>query len=90
LTQKFCDTIPASLETMRRQLDTNQLMDLAAAAHKLAGAGGSYGFQDISREAKALERLAREPASREELLNHLARLTATCEAARFALTTAMA
>ncbi len=90
LTQKFCDSIPGSLETMRHQLDTNQWTELAAAAHKLAGAGGSYGFQDISREAKVLERLAKEPASREELLNHLARLTATCEAARFALTTAMA
>ncbi|HUO07931.1 MAG TPA: ATP-binding protein [Phycisphaerae bacterium] len=90
LTRKFCDGIAASLDTMQHQLDTNQLNELASAAHKLAGAGGSYGFQDITREAKNLERLAKSHAPREELLSQLARLTATTEAARSALSSASA
>jgi HPt (histidine-containing phosphotransfer) domain-containing protein len=90
LTRKFCDSTSPALDMMRQQLDTNRLDELAATAHKLAGAGGSYGFGDITREAKTLERLAKSAAAREELLNQLARLTATCEGAREALTTATA
>jgi CheY-like chemotaxis protein len=59
LTRKFCDGLTATLESMRQFLRDGKLDELSVAAHRLAGAGGAYGFDDISREAKALERAAR-------------------------------
>ncbi|MGN6367101.1 MAG: ATP-binding protein [Phycisphaerae bacterium] len=88
LTLKFVETLPALLETFHRQIKTGALKELAAAAHKLAGAAGSYGFQDLFREAKSLERLAKEAASTEDLRKQCERLQTTCEAARSALSAA--
>jgi HPt (histidine-containing phosphotransfer) domain-containing protein len=54
---------------------------VAAVAHRLAGAGGAYGFDAITREAKNLEKAVRaeRPA---DIQRYLADLEAACMAAR--------
>jgi signal transduction histidine kinase/DNA-binding response OmpR family regulator len=82
LTQQFCAGTVAMIETFRTRLKNNQIAELAAGAHQLAGAGGSYGFHDITREAKALERLARRNAGSGALADQLDRLAEACQNAR--------
>src|ERR1019366_6808810 len=41
LTQKFCDGTPAIIDNIQSPLRSHDLRALAAAAHQLAGAGGS-------------------------------------------------
>jgi signal transduction histidine kinase/AmiR/NasT family two-component response regulator len=81
LTEKFCDGMPATLLTLDEFLGRSDWDPLAVAAHRLAGAGGAYGFDDITRDAKALERAARSgiAADAQAALEQLQR---TCAAAR--------
>jgi HPt (histidine-containing phosphotransfer) domain-containing protein len=59
--------------------------ELGAAAHRLAGAAGAYGFDAIAREAKEVERLARGPGGPDRAGVARARVAALdglCAAAR--------
>jgi CheY-like chemotaxis protein len=59
LTRKFCEGFPATLAALRELAGRGAWEDVAAGAHRLAGAGGAYGFEEITRRSKALERAAR-------------------------------
>jgi signal transduction histidine kinase/DNA-binding NarL/FixJ family response regulator len=82
LTRKFCDGTTWIVEQLRGRLQTGQLADLASGAHQLAGAGGSYGFHELTREAKTLERMARRGEPRGTLEAQVERVAAACAAAR--------
>jgi signal transduction histidine kinase/HPt (histidine-containing phosphotransfer) domain-containing protein len=75
LTQKFCDGIGATLQSLGEFVARSDWDQLAVAAHRLAGAGGAYGFDEITRDAKALERAARggNPADVHAALEQLTR-----------------
>jgi signal transduction histidine kinase/HPt (histidine-containing phosphotransfer) domain-containing protein len=81
LTQKFCDGIGATLESLGQLAARGDWDPLAVAAHRLAGAGGAYGFDQITRDAKVLERAARArvPADVQAAVERLVR---TCSAAQ--------
>ncbi len=81
LTRKFCDGIAPTLDALRELAVKLAWGELAMAAHRLAGAGGAYGFDEITRDAKALERAARAGA-RDEVEAALRVLAQTCAAAR--------
>ena len=81
LTRKFCDGIVSILASLRELAGRQAWDELAAAAHRLAGAGGAYGFDAITRDAKALERAARGGGA-EEIHTALEALAQTCAAAR--------
>jgi signal transduction histidine kinase/CheY-like chemotaxis protein len=85
LTRKFGESTGVSVEAMREMLKENRVDELAAAAHKLAGAGGSYGFQKVTLEAKILERLAKANSSEGELRGQLDLVDNVCAAARAAI-----
>jgi len=78
LTRRFCEGLPETLSQMKRSLDEKAWAELAAAAHKLAGTGGAYGFADITRQAKVLERLAQAPQQEQEIRTQLDRLEDAC------------
>jgi CheY-like chemotaxis protein len=59
LTRKFVDGIPATMAALRDLAARRAWEELAVGAHRLSGAGGAYGFDEITREAKGLERAAR-------------------------------
>jgi CheY-like chemotaxis protein len=82
LTQRFGEGTIGIIENMRGQLSRGDIKALAAAAHQFAGAGGSYGFHDITREARMLERQAKSGADSSVLQAQLSRLAETCAAAR--------
>jgi CheY-like chemotaxis protein len=82
LTQRFCEGTRTIVNNMRGRLAAGEIPALAAAAHQLAGAGGSYGFHDITREARTLERQARHGAERTVLEIQIGRVDEMCAAAR--------
>jgi signal transduction histidine kinase/CheY-like chemotaxis protein len=81
LIHKFCDGLSASVQNLRDLAARQAWNDLAVAAHRLAGAGGAYGFDDITCDAKALERVARE-AKAVDVQTALEQLAATAARAQ--------
>jgi CheY-like chemotaxis protein len=81
LTVKFLDGLPQTLDTLTASAARSAWDEMALAAHRLAGAGGAYGFEEITREAKALERAVRAN-SEADAEKYLAALKAVCAAAR--------
>ena len=82
LTQRFCEGTAGIVDSMRMKLREGDVGAFTATAHQLAGAGGSYGFHDITREARLLERQAKSGMPAGELKKQLERLDEVCAAAR--------
>jgi CheY-like chemotaxis protein len=83
LAQRFCDGLPQTVETLRSAVGRGAWDEVATVAHRLAGAGGAYGFEDITRDAKILERLVKQPlSSPEEAALSLEQLEKSCRDAR--------
>ncbi|MGC4033130.1 MAG: response regulator [Tepidisphaeraceae bacterium] len=51
----FVERLPEMATELKQHWETQSLVDLKRAAHRLAGAGGSYGLPEISKAASALE-----------------------------------
>jgi len=81
LTVKFLDGLPQAIASLRELAQREAWEDLAVGSHRLAGAGGAYGFEEITRHAKALERCARNKLE-PEIADALAELEAACQAAQ--------
>ncbi len=81
LTVKFLDGLPLTLESFAQMTSRSAWEELAVGAHRLAGAGGAYGFEEITREAKVLERAVRANAPA-EVEKALAALEAACVVGR--------
>jgi signal transduction histidine kinase/DNA-binding response OmpR family regulator len=84
LRQKFCEGTADKVAELRAQESQGKLQEVAAGAHRLAGAAGAFGFESITREAKALETHATPPppADRDQLREQLDRLEEACRHAR--------
>jgi signal transduction histidine kinase/DNA-binding response OmpR family regulator len=59
LRQKFCESLPAKAEELAAHQAAGRTPELAAAVHKLAGAAGAFGFEEIHRASQALEAAVR-------------------------------
>ncbi len=81
LTRRYCEGLTATIDRLREMLGAGAWEQMASSAHKIAGAGGAYGFDAISREARQLERLARRGVGA-DIDPQLARLAEACEAAK--------
>jgi CheY-like chemotaxis protein/HPt (histidine-containing phosphotransfer) domain-containing protein len=71
LTQRFLRGLSETLETMTTCLAEGRLKDLGGLAHRLAGAGGSYGFPSITAAARELEMAAAGGAEAAQLQSRL-------------------
>lgn len=60
LVQQFVDELPSRITQLHNCLDDHRLSDVARFAHQLKGAGGSYGFPQLTAHAERLERLAKQ------------------------------
>lgn len=67
LIELFVSEIPERLAILRRLAEKGQYDELARYAHQLKGAGGSYGFPQLTAAAAALERTAKARLDIEEL-----------------------
>jgi HPt (histidine-containing phosphotransfer) domain-containing protein len=68
LIELFVQEIPDRLAVLRRLVDASDCGELARFAHQLKGAGGSYGFPELTTAAAALEQAAKGQASSSELV----------------------
>ena len=62
LVQLFVEEIPDRLAVLEQNLEQGNWSELARFAHQLKGAGGSYGFPQLTPVAARLEELAKETA----------------------------
>lgn len=76
LVDLFIAELPERLAQLHHLLEAGNLVDLARFAHQLKGAGGSYGFPQVTPVAADLERLARQAADEILLRNALNELIA--------------
>jgi signal transduction histidine kinase/DNA-binding NarL/FixJ family response regulator len=84
LTTRFLQGLSSTLAVMTNCLAEQRFPELAGFAHRLAGAGGSYGFHQITVAARELETAARQPAASaqlQSLLDNLAKAIAEAQAA---------
>jgi HPt (histidine-containing phosphotransfer) domain-containing protein len=84
LTARFLQGLSSTLAVMTNCLAEQRFPELGALAHRLAGAGGSYGFPQITAAARELETAARQPAASaqlQSLLDNLAKAIAEAQAA---------
>ena len=63
--QRFIATLPERLATVTRLLKENKPSDAQRIIHQLKGAGGGYGFDDITRLSAAVERAIKHGDSQE-------------------------
>jgi HPt (histidine-containing phosphotransfer) domain-containing protein len=76
LVHSFVDELPARLATIRSAREDGERDRYVRLVHQLAGAGGSYGFGELSSAASTLElviRRAAGPAAEYESLQVLER-----------------
>lgn len=82
--EEFVDTLPQRVTELQQAYDQLDLNMLATLAHRLKGAGGSYGYPDISQLAAQMERGFRNGDSG-NFREQIDELTSMIEAARTGL-----
>jgi HPt (histidine-containing phosphotransfer) domain-containing protein len=78
LVELFVQELPERLAQLQLAFETGNLAELARFAHQLKGAGGSYGFPQLTPIAARLEMMAKQGADDAALraaLDHLIALT---------------
>jgi len=58
LVEFFVDQMPQRVEALRSSFESGSYEELRSLAHQLKGAGGSYGFPQITESARRLEEQA--------------------------------
>jgi HPt (histidine-containing phosphotransfer) domain-containing protein len=56
LKQKYLQSIPEKIETIKKIITTNELLPLQQEFHKIKGSGKTYGFEDISLVAIPIDK----------------------------------
>jgi HPt (histidine-containing phosphotransfer) domain-containing protein len=79
--EEFVGRLPGQVFTIRRLLEENNLDELRRQVHQMKGAGGGYGFNDITtlaakaemavKEGGTLERIATEVESLVQLVRRV-------------------
>lgn len=67
IVREFALELPGRADGLERLLASQALDELRVTAHQLKGAGGGYGFDEITQLAGALERAIQERRSFEEI-----------------------
>lgn len=83
---RFIESLPDRVREMRDQLAAGDAVSVRQLAHRLKGAGGSYGYPRISGLARRIEALCDRGASAEDVVDAVERLGE--EADRLACVTA--
>lgn len=82
LIEMFVDELPDRLAALERAFMGRRMDDLGRSAHQLKGAGGSYGFDEVTKAAAQLEQTVREQAAEEVVRNAVDELSAICRRLR--------
>ena len=82
LVKMFVDEMPKRVAKLRQQGEAGDWEQLGHTAHQLRGAAGSYGFDQVTPLAAALERSCRESHNEREIEAHLDQLIDLCDRLR--------
>lgn len=77
LVEWFVEQIPQRVRQLEESFENGTLEELGTLAHQLKGAGGSYGFPQITESARRLEQQSRE-SDVEEIRRGLDELVDLC------------
>jgi HPt (histidine-containing phosphotransfer) domain-containing protein len=69
--KEFVDRLPDQVSKMRQLLQTNNLDELRRAVHQMKGAGGGYGFAQITTLAARAEQTVKEQAPIESITQQI-------------------
>ncbi len=81
LVEFFVDAIPERIELLRESFQKQDIEQLRTIAHQLKGAGGGYGFEELSTHAARLEQDCKQndidaaANSLEILIGYMGRIT---------------
>ena len=78
LADMYVDEMPDKMAALQEALDSNQLELLRQTAHQMKGSAGSYGFNQLTPYAAALESSIRENKSLDEICGSLNVLLSLC------------
>jgi CheY-like chemotaxis protein/HPt (histidine-containing phosphotransfer) domain-containing protein len=76
LIAQFTRQLPQSVSELQRQLDQGNLEELARIAHRMKGAGGGYGFNQITELAATAEKAINDAAPLESITGRVNELIA--------------
>ncbi len=79
---EFVAILPERISQLKTAVVGDDFTTARQLSHQLKGAGGSYGFENISLSAAKVEALCREETSYEELSPAIEQLAEECEMAR--------
>jgi CheY-like chemotaxis protein len=82
LVDMFVREMPGRISTLQAQADTRNWEQLARTAHQLKGSAGSYGFDEITPCAAALEDALRDAQPEDRILAALNEVLSLCRRAR--------
>lgn len=85
LVELFVQEVPDRLAQLEQCLDQGNWSELARFAHQLKGAGGSYGFPQLTPVAARVEQLAKQTAPVDQLQAALSELVAVAACLRSGL-----
>ncbi|CAN0373754.1 unnamed protein product, partial [Ectocarpus sp. 4 AP-2014] len=80
LVGRFVSGLPERLGELQAAAQESRLEEVQRLAHQLKGAGGGYGFEQMTAPAHALERLAECGAPSAEIASALKGLGNVCDA----------
>ncbi len=82
LVDMFVDEMPDRIDQLRSRGESGDFEALAATAHQIKGAAGSYGFHQVTPYAKRLETVARDGQCEAEIKESLDELISLCSSLR--------
>lgn len=82
LVGEFVSELPDRISQLREAAQADDHTKAQHLSHQLKGAGGSYGFENISHAAAKIEKICLKEATQEELIHSVEQLAKEIEVAR--------
>lgn len=78
LVEMFIDEIPVRMQALMDAFDSGDAEQVRRLAHQLKGAGGSYGFGEMTAPAAALEQAIKSGVELPEVASYVSAVTSIC------------
>ena len=82
LVDMYIKDIPNRVSAMNHAYSISDLESLRREAHRMKGAAGSYGFEELTHAAASLENSIRNPDENDEITTRFEMLTDLCDRIR--------
>jgi HPt (histidine-containing phosphotransfer) domain-containing protein len=82
IVELFVDEMPRRVANLESRFERRDWLELERAAHQIKGAAGSYGFNQLTPAATALEVIVKQRRDEAEIKSALEALTTLCRSVR--------